>query len=38
MKVEGVHTTTTVDAVGEMFTSSKEVIIVPGYGLAAAQG
>jgi len=38
MKVEGVHTTTTVDAVGEMIATSKEVVIVPGYGLAAAQG
>jgi NAD/NADP transhydrogenase beta subunit len=38
MKVEGVHTTTNVDAVGEMIATSKEVVIVPGYGLAAAQG
>jgi NAD(P) transhydrogenase len=38
MKVEGVHTETNVDQVGEMLTQSKEVIIVPGYGLAAAQG
>jgi len=38
MKIEGVHTETSADQVGEMLTSSKEVIIVPGYGLAAAQG
>lgn len=38
MKIEGVHTETNVDQVGEMITQSKSVIIVPGYGLAAAQG
>ena len=38
MKVTGVHTETNVDQVGELLTQSKEVIIVPGYGLAAAQG
>lgn len=38
MKVEGVHTETNVEQVGELLTQSKEVIIVPGYGLAAAQG
>ena len=38
MKVEGVHQETTVDQVGEMLVNAKEVIIVPGYGLAAAQG
>ncbi len=38
MKIEGTHTETNVDQVGEMMVNSKEVIIVPGYGLAAAQG
>jgi NAD(P) transhydrogenase len=38
MKIEGTHTETNLDQVGEMLTQSKEVIIVPGYGLAAAQG
>jgi len=38
MKIEGTHTETNVDQVGELLTTSKEVIIVPGYGLAAAQG
>lgn len=38
MKIEGTHTEANVDQVGEMLTQSKEVIIVPGYGLAAAQG
>lgn len=38
MKIEGVHTETSSDQVGEILTQSKEVIIVPGYGLAAAQG
>lgn len=36
MKVEGVHSETNADQVGEMITMSKDVIIVPGYGLAAA--
>ena len=36
-KVEGTHTETSVQEVSEMLTSSKEVIIVPGYGLAVAQ-
>ncbi len=38
MVVEGVHQETHVDAVGEMLVNAKDVIIVPGYGLAAAQG
>jgi NAD(P) transhydrogenase len=38
MKVEGTHTETNVDQVGQLFVDSKDVIIVPGYGLAAAQG
>ena len=38
MKVEGVHVTTSVDTVGELLTQSRDVVIVPGYGLAAAQG
>lgn len=38
MKVEGVHIQTSADNVGEMLANSKDVIIVPGYGLAAAQG
>lgn len=38
MKIEGTHTESNVDQVGEMLTQSKEVVIVPGYGLAAAQG
>jgi NAD(P) transhydrogenase len=38
MKIEGTHQEATVDQVGEMLTQSKDVIIVPGYGLAAAQG
>jgi len=38
MKIEGTHTETTVDQVGELMCTSKNVIIVPGYGLAAAQG
>lgn len=36
MKVEGVHSEANADQVGEMITMSKDVIIVPGYGLAAA--
>jgi H+-translocating NAD(P) transhydrogenase len=38
MKIEGTHTEASLDQVGEMLVQSKEVIIVPGYGLAAAQG
>ena len=36
-KVEGTHTETSVHEVSELLASSKEVIIVPGYGLAVAQ-
>ena len=36
MKIEGTHTETNYEQVGEMLTNSKEVVIVPGYGLAAA--
>ena len=37
MKIEGTHTELNVDNVVEMLTSSKNVIIVPGYGLAVAK-
>ena len=36
-KVEGTHTETSVQEVSEMLANSKEVVIVPGYGLAVAQ-
>jgi NAD/NADP transhydrogenase beta subunit len=36
MEVTGTHTETSIDAVAELLTSSKEVIVVPGYGLAVA--
>lgn len=36
-KVEGTHTETSVQEVSELLANSKEVIIVPGYGLAVAQ-
>ena len=35
-KVEGTHTETSTTEVAELLTASKEVIIVPGYGLAVA--
>lgn len=35
-KVEGTHTETSVQEVSELLANSKEVIIVPGYGLAVA--
>ena len=38
MKVEGTHTETKTDALVEMCTTSKNIIIVPGYGLAVAKG
>jgi NAD(P) transhydrogenase len=38
MKIEGVHQETNVEQVGQFLTESKSVVIVPGYGLAAAQG
>jgi NAD(P) transhydrogenase len=37
-KEKGVHVETTVDAVTELITQSKNIIIVPGYGLAVAKG
>lgn len=36
MVVEGTHTETTSDAVAELLSDAKEVIVVPGYGLAVA--
>ena len=36
-KVEGTHTETSTTEVAELLTASKEVIIVPGYGMAVAQ-
>jgi len=38
MKIEGTHTETFTETVGEQLLSAKKVIIVPGYGLAAAKG
>ena len=38
MEVTGTHTETNVDQVAEMLTTVKNVIIVPGYGLAVSQG
>jgi len=37
MKIEGTHTEVNVDNTVEMITSSKNIIIVPGYGLAVAK-
>jgi len=37
MKVEGTHTTTNVEETVEMLAHAKNVIIVPGYGLAVAK-
>jgi NAD(P) transhydrogenase len=36
-KEKGVHQETSIDAVGEMIVNSKNVIIVPGYGLAVGK-
>lgn len=36
MEVTGTHTETNLEAVAEMLTGAKEVIVVPGYGLAVA--
>lgn len=36
MEITGTHTETSVDQFSEMLTSSKDVIIVPGYGLAVS--
>jgi len=38
MKIEGVHTEIDAEGVVDSLTQSKEVIIVPGYGLAVAHG
>merc|ERR1712019_99099 len=38
MKIEGTHTETFTDEVGDRLINAKKVIIVPGYGLAAAKG
>lgn len=38
MKIEGTHTETFTDEVGDRLVNAKKVIIVPGYGLAAAKG
>jgi NAD(P) transhydrogenase len=37
-KEKGVHVETSIEAVGELITNSKNIIIVPGYGLAVAKG
>ena len=37
MKIEGTHTELNVDMAVEMLTNAKNVIIVPGYGLAVAK-
>jgi NAD(P) transhydrogenase len=36
MEVTGTHVETTVDAVVELIVNSKDIIVVPGYGLAVA--
>lgn len=36
MEVTGTHTETTVDAVVELIVNSKDIVVVPGYGLAVA--
>lgn len=38
VQITGTHTETNVDQVAEIMTSAKEIIVVPGYGLAVAQG
>lgn len=38
MEITGTHTETSVEQVVEQMVNSKSVIIVPGYGLAVAQG
>jgi len=38
MKIEGTHTEVQCDGVVDMITASKNIIIVPGYGLAVAKG
>lgn len=36
MEIEGTHVEVTVDHVADALVNAKEVIIVPGYGLAVA--
>jgi NAD(P) transhydrogenase len=36
-KEKGVHQETSIEALGEMITSSKNIIVVPGYGLAVGK-
>jgi len=36
MEVTGTHVETSVDHVAELLSDAKEVIVVPGYGLAVA--
>ena len=38
MEITGTHTETSVEATVELMVNSKSVIVVPGYGLAVAQG
>merc|ERR1712151_1044096 len=38
MKIEGTHTESNTETVGQQLMDAKKVIIVPGYGLAAAKG
>lgn len=38
LQIEGVHTETTVEETAEWLANAKNVIIVPGYGLAVAKG
>jgi len=38
MKIEGTHTESFTETVGQQLLDAKKVVIVPGYGLAAAKG
>lgn len=38
MVVTGTHTETNIEATVDLMVNSKNIIIVPGYGLAVAQG